>query len=413
MLAETEAPPSKATTHCAAAAVENATRALRATNPLAGWSLGQRAQTVHDGGMARLSTAALCARSPSLSAALREAMDAKAENHRLSVETSKAEWILKGLEQTGAVGPEVEAADAIVSETDAAWHADLKDVLEVAANKVAIAPVADLDDVLIRAAAYPHIIGTTDPANATGLPDCEEDLVAMYHALRDGIIEISQRDKVGPDDLEVVSPSRYRETIDRLHELCQQDEAVSAGKVVMDPPAQEELQEALTDFYARKDRQADLILAWPATDLSELLLQFEVICDLAFDVDVSTYAVRDGVIGADPVIGGPVLTTAQLNLDGSKRRSLAFFAANLADMRDRQMPTDWRKLWDSVQHLHPNSRDAARRAYDAHLPAAGLRNIQLDGRSNNHLPVFTFEDKYHRPGFVTVGPNAAHDWSPV
>lgn len=413
MLAETEAPPSNATTHHAAAATENATRALRATNPLAGWSFGQRPQSIHDGGIGRLMEGALCARSPSLAEAIREAMEVKAENHRLNVEHSKATWLLDQVKASATTNVEAEAIAVAEDQAGRAWEKHLKDDLEVAANKVLIAPVADLDDILIRSDAYQHVMGVADPSIPMSLPDCEEDLRAMYEAMRDGVVEVIQRDKVRDHDADVIGPTTYRATQDRLNELCRQEDDANEGLVIFDQAAKDELQEALSAGYAEKDRQGNIILSGPATDLSELLLQFEVICDLAFNLDVSTYAVRDRVIGDDAAVGFVPLTTAQMNLDGADRRSLAFFAASLAHMRDRQMPTDWRRLWDSVQHLHPNSRDAARRAYDAHLPASGLKSIQLHGRPDDKLPVFTFEDKRHRPGFVTVGPDAAHDWSPV
>lgn len=408
MLAGTETRPSVTSQADPAVAAENATRALRATDPLAGWSFGQRSQSVHEGGTARLLEAALSARSPSLAKAIREAMEVKAENHRLNVEHSKTCWLLDQTRASTATDTEAEAIAIAEGEAGQAWERHLKDSLEVAANKVLIAPVADLDDVLIRSNAYQHVMGVADPALPNCLPDCEEDLRAMYEAMRDGVVEIIQRDYVkGQNALDSIDPTQYRDINDRLDALCDQEEAAKEGRVFLDDAAMEELQEALTAGYAEKDRQADIILAGPAKNLSDLLLQFEVVCDLAFCLDVSTYAVRDKAVGDVP------MTTGQMNLDGAQRRSLAHFAASLAHMRDRQMPTDWRMLWDSVQHLHPNSRDAARRAYDAHLPAAGLKSIQLDGRPDHKLPVFTFEDRHHRPGFVTVGPDAAHDWSPV
>jgi hypothetical protein len=411
MLANTARPSSVASAAAEAVAAGAVRLAGVSETPAPSPIRPDRAGQLHRWSVSTLTGFALGARSQSLASAIRAAIDAMNESHRLLMVHSKAASTEKELRERGASEAEQDAAGRAEEETDEAWTRHRRDVLQPSADRVAAAPVTDIEDALMRAEAVGHIAGTLDPEAKDGIPDCEEDLRQMYTTLREGIHEIAARrieNEEGPD---VCHKSHYDRVNDDLNRACAEEDDHNSGRIVLDPAAREELEERLKRGYTEKDRLANLVLARKPSDLTELLLLLEVMADYGSGRDLGTYACRDRGATANGECAEPLTVEILRNAGPGEDRALAILGKAIARLRDLHMPSDWRDLWVSLKRMHPNARDAAWRAYDLEMDARAFRGVQLHGRPDEHLPILTFEKGPER--FVTIGPIEGFDWRPV
>lgn len=403
MLADTQTTTARA----ADAAVADAKQAMRTAD--AAHESPSRIVARHEAGLAKLSTLKLTARSAALQRLISEGIELFEQEFDLGSAHSQADDEASDARQAGSF----QAAGLREAEraAEAAWQAKRAE-LEAKALEVAAAPFADHRDLLIRADACAWLIGVNP---ATGLPDCDEDIIAVHQSLRKGIEEIVAR---GPDrepldqaraDLEKVE--RDLTTANDEHERRHGSQSPVVGY------EGSELQERLSKLCAERERLRSLILSLEPGDVGDLLLQMEIIFDHVGVVDVTTYSRRASVIGETelgeprPVLESELWTDD----DSARRRALALLAANAAKLRDRELPRDWAGLMRDGAKLHPNARDVIRLAYDKGLDAAGLSDICLSSANTaeDRLPVLLFTRPWKDDCWVTVSPGAAWEGRPV
>ncbi len=387
--AETTAP-------AADSAVADAKQAVRAA--AGGHEQFPRVIARHEAGLAKLTALQHGARSVALQRLIKEGITLVEQEFELASAHGRADEEARDALEAGS--DQAERLLKAERAAEAAWQAKRAE-LEDKAHEVAAAPFADHKDLLIRADAYAWLIGANP---TTGLPDCDEDIIAMHQSLRKGVEEIVAR---APDREPFDQARADLERVERELAAAHDERARrKAGRTSVDEET--ELQERQTKLCAEREELRASILSLEPGDTGDLLLQMEIIFEHFGVVDVGTYARRDSIIG-ETDLGQPrpiVESELWTDEDDARRRALVLLANNAAKLRDRDLPRDWAALMRDGGKLHPNARDVIRLAYDKHLDAADLTDISLSApkASEDRLPILTFHEPWKDDRWVTVWP---------
>lgn len=370
------------------------TGVLGAFQKLRAYRAPEHVTRTHQREMDRLTSLRLCARSQGLACAIHEAMPVKVATFQAGQAHGRAETLLSYLPDNT---PHVilEAVRAVEAEMDMGFQEGLRR-LDVAAAAVAQAPVGGLSDIMDRADAFVQVLGNAD---SDGLPETVEDVAILHGSYRAAIEDLYDRGRVGDDDTFAEGECRLRKVEGRLTYLNRLWDEKWGSVALVPKGADPDLKKQIDAAYAERDAARTLMYAGTPRDVGELLALMEIAFDHVGGVDVTSYEVRDRVIGTEPVEERDMW----LDERQSHRRALALIARHAARLRDQTMPKDWRDLMETMART-PNGRDAVWRAYDKGMDAANLKNIQLTGRPADQLPVLMFEQ---RDGTYWIGPDAA------
>lgn len=347
----------------------------------------------HEREMAALESCAEGAGSPSLARLIRAAAVKKAEAYALERPHNILQYVELNLRSADT--PDEAHALAVEQERagEKAWQ-DARTEAELAGIAVTEAPFADLNDILLRADAYAQVVGCDDDGNV----HFDEDAAVMYRSLRYGIEEIVSRqpDRTAWD----VAAEGYRRINQTLDDLGRQEEKIEAGMIHLDPPVLEQFHLDMKDAYDRKDALGNAILAMDPPDAGGLLVQMDVVFDRGHGLDVSKYERRSSALNEEQrrIDGQPLMTVERLETQEANEfhrsgadQGLALLARSAATLRDREMPRDWRELFDTLGWMHKNARDAARQAIRAGVDATAFSGIHFEeGSEGRWAPSISF-----------------------
>lgn len=274
---------------------------------------------------------------------------------------------------------------------DDAADVDIAGAAEIAADKaqqeawevaweallfVGEAPFDGYGDLLIRADALTVLTGVDgEPA--------EEDARASLASLRNGVSDLDACRVEDPEGAVAGLMLSYRKAASDLRVAhCYDPNQAEASMAA-----------ALLEMHRAVEASARA----RASDLNELLFKAVGLGRL-MGIDVSSYAVRDDLMTRSA--GGVVF-----------HQMVASIAADIAALRDAQLPADWREALTTIGGAHPNGRDAVISAYGKSMHLGDLTNIQVNGQSTDQLPILSFANGEDE--FFTVGPQDGYVWRPV
>ena len=399
MLAETQTPDAPTAPKDAASIAASAVAQADAACPQA----VPRSARLHAQEMEALGLHRMTVRSEALRAAIVDGMKVKVDAYeRELIDNAAQDAEIALCREGGDPNPaSVEAAKALSARTNAEWMA-WRIKLQAAADAVLEAPFASLNDVLARADAAAHLIGSV--AN-DGLPDTDEDREVILLSYRSAILEMLGRNSDRePWDVAV---AEYRH-VQRQLEGCNFEFSHRFGDRTLDDCEAEDprLIGRLRTLYDQRDAAREAIYAGTPADLDGLLVLMEIVFEHVGPIDVSTYALRQR--WADQ--GAPTEMEMISDEDDAHRRALALLAKHTARLRDLEKPRDWREAMDTFRFVHPNGKDVMHLACEKGMHWDDLQCIQLQGQPRDKLPVLLFANE---EGQHWVRPDGAFRSEPV
>lgn len=334
----------------------------------------------HEAGRDRLKLHAMCVRSQALARLINEAVALKDQVHGIGELHSAAEYTVRHLAEAGAPEAILEYAAEVEHKRDLDYQAGLRD-LDAIAEKIAFAPIADPEDALARADCIGRIIDCDDD----GIPDCDADVILALKSLRAAVVDLAEARR-GPDHeawgealCDYQTTSRELETLNRM--VDDQYGAVLRWEE-KDPHLHAQVDAKHREWADAQSR----LLSLEPPDVDGLLTLIEIIAGHGLAGDLRSYSDRARRAGEKPP------TYEDLTRPDEIGRAVAWVAIRAAQIRDRQMPSDWREFMQS-RFMHPNAADAIHRAYDAGVGLHELSRIQLQGLPEDQLPVLVFTDE--------------------
>lgn len=382
MLAETEI---RSTTTDAEQAAQQALRQVEPQEALPANEGGTASRPAYDADevfaaqMKRLGIIKVCILSVSLLAAVHRAIAFKtAENDlRVSISAIQRDW------PEGSVRQALRAdGDAMDAEWLAAWEASKE-----AAEQVLLAPADGYDDILYRSEAYLCLIGTTMSPEA-GSDDPEIELAAM-RSIKEAVEERATYRPISEDaGAEFGNFTRAERALNEaLADAESLTEVVRKGGQI-DKGLAEEAERKITRLDIEHRAAATKALFCEPENLGDLIIHLGIIVDAITGADVTTYGARDHHIKAK----SPTFDALRARDPDAIRAAFALLGSAIATIRDRDLPTDWRELWQSTHLVHPNARDALWTAYNAGVNPQTLQRIRLTGLPAHLVPELVFAD---------------------